>query len=168
MGTHLTREGSGGLCGPLPGTDGPWPSPPGAVGCSPSCSHTSSFSSYSSSMLWEGSVLFLVLFACNRNTHVPALFRISLQKRILFHSTPFLFILCFCHQTLQASGVVPFLKTCQLCWAIQRRRYVTVTWDLVTASVPAVGLQVAWDKMASVLTLPACKMGHPAYSPASK
>lgn len=39
-----------------------------------------------------------------------------------------------------------FPQTCQLFWAIQRRMYVTVTWGLVIALVPAVGLQVAWEK----------------------
>lgn len=51
-----------------------------------------------------------------------------------------------------------FPQTFQLRWALQRKMYVTVTWDLVTALVPAAGLQAAWDRMASVLTLPAHKM----------
>lgn len=42
--------------------DDPWPSLPGAAACFPSSSHTSSSSSYSSSMLWESSALFLALF----------------------------------------------------------------------------------------------------------
>lgn len=93
----------------------PWeqitcPSTPGTAICFPSSSHTSSSSSYSSSMLWEGPLLFLVLFAWNRNIHVPALFVSSSQKRIHSHSTPFPLILHFCHQTLRAYGVVPFLK----------------------------------------------------------
>lgn len=138
-----------------------WPSPTGAAVCFSSSSHSSSSSSYSSSMLWEGSVLFLVLFAWNRNIHF-------FTKENSFPFNPLSFDSLFLLPHSPGFWSCAFPQTCQLCWAIQKRMYVTATWDLVIALAPAAGLQVAWDKTASVLTLPAHKMCHPAYSSASK
>lgn len=117
--TQLTREGTGGTL---------WTPPWQQMTCGP---HPLGQHSAFLPPLTAAAPL-LILPCCGKVQFCSWFFlletgiSISSQKRILFHSTPFPLILCFCYQTLQAFGVVTFLKPAS--YAGQFRRECMWQW----------------------------------------
>lgn len=150
---------------PAPPTpSNPWPLHPREARCFPSLlSHLQLpflffFHPAGRDIFW-----FLAPFAWDRSSHVPALYGNSWQKRILFLSNPLPFFSVSATWLCRLWSCA-FPQSCQLNQAIRRRMWMRATWDLVTAPCPCCWFAGSLDKLASVLTLSAHKMGHPAHS----